>query len=55
MPNTCFEEMLKCLKPGGHMIFSIRDIYLDRTTDKEMNYCGKLAELEESGRFTKVE
>ena len=45
-PNTCFEEMLKVLRPGGYMIFSIRDIYLNTETDSGMNYVGKLAELE---------
>ena len=54
-PNTCFEEMLKSLKPGGHMIFSIRDIYLNPETDNGMNFVGKLAELEEAGKMIHVE
>ena len=54
-PNTCFEEMLKTLKPGGHMLFTIRDIYLNNETDKGMNYVGKLAELVESGAMIHVE
>ena len=45
--NTCYEEMLKSLRPGGFMIFSIRDIYLNPETDNGMNYVGKLAELVE--------
>lgn len=45
-PNTCFEEMLKVLRPGGYMIFSIRDIYMSNETDNGMDYVGKLAELE---------
>ena len=48
-PNTCFEEMLKVLKPGGHILFTIRDIYLDPQTDNGMNYVGKLSELEQNG------
>ena len=37
-PNTCFEEMLKVLRPGGYMIFTIKDIYLNSETDYGMNY-----------------
>lgn len=44
-PNVCYEEMLKTIRPGGYMIFSIRDIYLNRETDQGMNYVGKLEEL----------
>lgn len=54
-PNTCFEEMLKCLRPGGHMIFTIRDIYLDPATDNGMNFTGKMAELEAAGKMIHVE
>ena len=54
-PNTVFEEMLKCLRPGGHMVFSIRDIYLNPETDNGMNFVGKLAELEEQGKIRLVE
>ena len=54
-PNTCFEEMLKTLRPGGHMIFSIRDIYLNPETDNGMNFSGKLAELEEQGTIIHIE
>ena len=46
LPNTCFEEMLKVLKPGGYILFTIRDIYLDSATDNGMDYVGKMAELE---------
>lgn len=46
MPNTCYEEMLKVVKPGGYILFTIRDIYLDSATDNGMDYVGKLAELE---------
>ena len=53
-PNTCFEEMLKTLKPGGYMIFSIRDIYLNPETDNHMNFVGKLTELEQQGKMVHV-
>ncbi len=32
-PNTCFEEMLKTVKKGGFIAFTIRDIYLNSETD----------------------
>ena len=54
-PNTCFEEMLKALRPGGHMIFSIRDIYLNPETDNGMNFVGKLAEMEQAGTMIHIE
>ena len=44
-PNTCFEEMLKTLRPGGHLIFTIRDDMLDNATDEGCNFIGKLNEL----------
>ena len=51
------------LRPGGYMIFSIRDIYMSNETDNGQDYIGKLAELEasrliipvESVHFTKYE
>lgn len=55
LPNCCFEEMLKSLRPGGYMIFSIRDIYLNPETDNGMNFVGKLAELEEQGVMNHIE
>jgi len=55
LPNSSFEEMLKCLKPGGHLIFSIRDIYRDPETDNGMGFVGKIAELEEQGKMLHVE
>ena len=54
-PNSCFEEMLKCLRPGGYMIFSIRDIYLDNATDNGTDFVGKLAELEEQGVMIRID
>ena len=54
LPNVAFEEMLKCLRPGGHMIFSIRDIYLNNATDNGMNFIGKITELEEQGHMIHV-
>lgn len=41
-PNTCYEEFLKVLRPGGFMAFTIRDIYLDKATDNGMDFSGKL-------------
>ena len=37
-PNTCFSQMLACVKVGGLIAFSIRDIYLDAQTDNGMAY-----------------
>ena len=54
-PNTCFEEMLKVLRPGGYMIFSVRDIYLNTETDNGMNYVGKMAELEHQGKILLID
>ena len=52
--NTCFEEFLKVLKPGGCMIFSIRVIYLNKETDNGMNYIGKINELLDNKAMTHV-
>ena len=41
-PNTCFVEMLKTVKVGGYIAFTIRDIYLDEATDNGMNFKGAL-------------
>lgn len=50
-PNSCYEEFLKCLRPGGYIAFTIRDIYLDSATDNGMNFHGKLKELVEGGKL----
>ena len=55
LPNAAFEEMLKTLRPGGYMIFSIRDIYLSNETDNGQDYVGKMAELEEQRKMIHVE
>ena len=55
MPNSCFEEMLTILRPGGYMVFSIRDIYVNPETDNGMGYSAKLAELEEQGKMILIE
>ena len=47
--NACFEEFIKVLRPGGHMIFTIRDIYLNPETDNGMEFKGKLHHLEQQG------
>ena len=31
-PNTCYGEMLKVLRPGGFLLFSIRDDMMDPAT-----------------------
>ena len=54
-PNTCFEEMLKVLRPGGYFIFSIRDIYLNNETDNGQDYVGKLAQLEQENKIIAVD
>lgn len=54
-PNTCYEQFLKCLKPGGLMVFSIKDVYLNPETDSGMNFVGKLAELEAAGKMVNVD
>ena len=50
-PNTCFREILKTLKVGGRMAFTIRDIYLDHATDNGMNFKDALEELVERGEI----
>ena len=50
-PNTCFDEFLKTLVPGGYFVFSIRDIYLDKATDNGMDFVGKLASLVEEKKI----
>ena len=52
--NACYEEFLKVLRPGGYMIFTIRDIYIDSKTDNGMNFMPKLNELAESGAITHI-
>ena len=54
-PNSCFEEMLKVLRPGGYLIFSIRDIYMNNETDNGQDYIGKLAELERENKIIPVD
>ena len=48
-PNTCYEEMLKVLRPGGYLLFSIRDDMMDPATDEGCDFSGKLDELCASG------
>ena len=40
-----FKEMLNALKPGGFMLFSIDEKYLNKSTDHEMDYVDELNEL----------
>ena len=53
-PNACYGDFLKALRPGGHMAFTIRDIYLNPETDNGMNFPGALKKLEEEGLIEKV-
>lgn len=53
-PNTCYVEMLKTVISGGHIAFTIRDIYLDHSTDNGMNFKDALEELEASGKMQLV-
>ena len=53
-PNTCFEEMLKVLRPGGYLIFSIRDVYFDPTTDEGCGFKPKIDELLAAGKMKLV-
>ena len=55
LPNSSFEEMLKVLRPGGYMIFSIRDIYMNPETDNGMGFSVKLTELEAEGKMIPIE
>ena len=48
-PNTCFKQMLSCVKVGGRIAFSIRDIYLDSATDNSMNFKPTLDTLTNEG------
>ena len=52
--NACYEEFLKALRPGGYMIFTIRDIYIDSKTDNGMNFMPKLNELANAGAITHI-
>ena len=54
-PNTCYAEMLKVLRPGGYLLFAIRDDMLDAATDQGCNFIGKLEELVAAGEMTPVE
>ena len=53
--NACYEEFLKVLRPGGYMIFTIRDIYIDSKTDNGMDFAGKMKELMDSGKMIHVD
>ena len=53
-PNTCYGEMLKVMRPGGHLLFSIRDDMLNNDTDEGCDFVGKLAEHQEAGELTLV-
>lgn len=44
-PATCFTEMMRALKPGGILVFTIADKYLNEETDLGMGYRQKIDEL----------
>jgi 2-polyprenyl-3-methyl-5-hydroxy-6-metoxy-1,4-benzoquinol methylase len=44
-PATCFTEMMRALKPGGILVFTITDKYLNEETDLGMGYRQKIDEL----------
>ena len=48
-PNTCYKQMLSCVKVGGYIAFTIRDIYLDSATDNGMDYKLTLEKLKSDG------
>ena len=50
-PNTCFAEMLKVLRPGGHLLFTIRDDMMNNETDEGCDFVGKLAEHVAAGEL----
>ena len=54
-PNTCYGEMLKVLRPGGVLLFSIRDDMMDPATDQGCNFVGKLDELVAAGEMQLVD
>ena len=53
-PNTCFREMLKTVKQGGYIAFTIRDIYLNSETDNGQGYNTELAKLVEEGKIAET-
>ena len=42
MPPNCYDTFLSVLSVGDHMVFSIRDKYLNSETDYGMNYHGEM-------------
>lgn len=54
-PNSCYSEMLKVLRPGGYLLFSIRDNMMDPDTDEGCNFVGKLEELVIAGEMIFVD
>ena len=53
-PNTCFEEMLKTVKKGGFIAFTIRDIYLNSETDNGQAYNTALDLLVKEGKIAET-
>ena len=48
-PNSCFKQMLSCVRIEGYIAFTIRDIYLDSATDNGMNYKSNIESLVNDG------
>ena len=44
-PNTCFNDFLEVLKPGGLLAITSREVYLHNESDNGMDYIGVLRAL----------
>ena len=51
-PATALDDMVKSVKKGGMILFSLRDIYLSEESDS--GYLQKLQELEKNGTMELV-
>ena len=51
-PDTCFEKMLKTVRPGGYLIFSNHKDFANYTSEEGYDYARKLRELVERGIIT---
>ena len=51
-PDTCFEEMLKTIRPGGYLVFSNHSDFASYVSDEGYNYADKLRELVQRGIIT---
>ena len=44
-PNTCFNEFLEVLKPGGLLVITSREVYLHNESDEGMDYIGVMRKI----------